>query len=611
MRALLKIEAGDGEPRVWAFDCDHPATLGRHRRNSIVLFDEHASRRHAEVFHEEGQWFIRDFNPLNATRVDGQCIGGVARLADGQLINIGRTALRFVVQAPQDDIGKGPGNATESPSDPPPVLSTDFPQLEETALCQDELDVLCRFMATSVKQTEPLTLVRLALETIHKQVDASVTGFLSLDPQTPLPKVVLPHLDRVDIHLSRQLTQEVEKLGRSVWRGCQPDALADSESLLSFADALCVPLVASGAPLGALHVYKAARLLTEREIRFCEILAGHLASCLHLLRAQRSLKAENSRLRSHSPAAEELVGSGAVLESLRQRIARLAPGPSTILIVGESGAGKELVALALHRLSPRREGPLVSVNCASIAPSLLESELFGHRRGAFSGADRDHQGLFQQAEEGTLFLDEVGELSVEFQAKLLRVLETKRFRPVGAENEVQVDVRILAATHRDLAREVETGRFRQDLFFRLQGIQIAVPPLREHLDDLPELVEHFLEKLAVEWGRPVRLSAAAISRLREYAWPGNVRQLRSFLENVVALADKNLIEPQDLPLPHATSGGDPPTLKLDDLEAWAIQRALERTDGNITRAARILGIARDTLNAKMKKYEIRRSAESE
>ena len=294
------------------------------------------------------------------------------------------------------------------------------------------------------------------------------------------------------------------------------------------------------------------------------------------------------------------------MQKLRQRIARLAVHPSTVLILGESGVGKELVAQALHNESPRRNGPLVGVNCAAIAPSLLESELFGHCKGAFSGADRDHPGLFQQADEGTLFLDEVGELSLESQAKLLRVIEGKGFRPVGGTAEIQVDVRTIAATHRDLQSMVQADRFRKDLFFRLQGMQIQVPPLREHLEDLGELVNYFLKKMAVEWGRQVKLSPAALARLQQDSWPGNVRQLRSVLENAVALSDSNILEPEDLVLSVGPNPTEPPSLNMEELESWAVRQALRRTGGNVSQAARMLGIVRDTLISKMKKYGIKR-----
>jgi Nif-specific regulatory protein len=249
---------------------------------------------------------------------------------------------------------------------------------------------------------------------------------------------------------------------------------------------------------------------------------------------------------------------------------------------------------------------LVGVNCAAIAPTLLESELFGHCKGAFSGAVQDHPGLFQQADEGTLFLDEVGELSLECQAKLLRVIEGKGFRPVGGTGDIQVDVRTIAATHRDLQSLVQAGRFRPDLFFRLQGLQIHVPPLREHIEDIGELVQYFLKKLTVEWGRQIKLSPAALERLQEYSWPGNVRQLRSVLENAVALSETDMIEPEDLLLSSAPNPLEPPGLNLEELECWAVRQALHRTGGNISQAARILGIVRDTLASKMKKYGIKK-----
>jgi Nif-specific regulatory protein len=601
MRALLSIEAGLGEPRVCELHPAHKVTLGRHRNNLIVLQDEHASRWHAEVFFENGHWFIRDYGALNGTQVDGKAVSGQAELVHGQRIDIGRTCLRFTLEEETN------GHAARPVDTAQPNLTPPLPDPTQTVLCMDELTALCRFMATAVRQTDPRILIQHALETVHAQTHATISGFLSLDKDDPLPKLVVPDLACVDVHLSRKLTQEAQRQNRAVWLGAQNDTAPDTESLLSFTDALCVPLVVGQSPLGALHVYRSGKYLTERDVRFCEVLAGHLASSLHLLRVQRALHAENSRLRSHSPAPDQMIGSGPALQKLREQITRLAPRPSTVLIVGESGVGKELVALALHRQSPRHEGPLVSVNCAAIAPSLLESELFGHRKGAFSGADRDHPGLFQQADEGTLFLDEVGELSLECQAKLLRVLEGKGFRPVGATSEIKVDVRILAATHRDLEREVQAKRFRQDLFFRLQGIQIRVPPLREHGEDIPELVEYFLCKLASEWGRPVKITSTALRRLQSYAWPGNVRQLRSLLESAVALSEKETLEPEDLMLPTGSlSAVEPLSLNLEELEAWAIRQALRRTGNNVSKSAALLGVVRDTLASKIKKYGIAR-----
>ena len=287
------------------------------------------------------------------------------------------------------------------------------------------------------------------------------------------------------------------------------------------------------------------------------------------------------------------------------------------MIQGESGSGKELVAQALHRNGPRAEGPMVVVNCAAIAPTLLEAELFGYRQGAFSGADRDHPGLFEQADEGTLVLDEVGELSLESQAKLLRVIDGKAFRAVGGTRELKVDVRLVAATHRNLEEEVRAGRFREDLYFRLKVIHLRVPALRDHPEDVPELARFFLERLSTQCRRAFKLTPAAIQKLQEFAWPGNVRQLRAVLESAAVMSESELIDVENLPLgppeaapPPATP---PPTdaplsLDVDELETWAIRKAMVQTHGNVSQAARLLGISRDTLHTKLKKKNIDRDA---
>src|SRR5262249_11347547 len=256
----------------------------------------------------------------------------------------------------------------------------------------------------------------------------------------------------------------------------------------------------------------------------------------HLLRGRRALEADNRRLRVHASAAgDELIGGSAAMMQLRQRVRQLAAGPCTVLIRGESGKGKGLGTLALHRNRARCRGPLVAVNCAAINESMAESELFGHVKGAFTTAVRDHAGYFAQADMGTLFLDEIGELSLDLQAKLLRAIEYRCFRPVGARAEAKADVRIIAATNRDLEREVRDGHFRRDLFFRLTS-RLDVPALREHPEDVPELAAHFLDLFAAEHRRRLTLAEAALERLTTFSWPGNVRQLRSVLESAVVMA---------------------------------------------------------------------------
>jgi two-component system response regulator HydG len=593
MQAWLTVEQGESNRPVCELALDQPVTLGRHPSNTIVLRDEHASRWHATFLHDGGRWVLCNIgNPVNTTLVNGQRVLHQASLQHGSEIVIGNTRLRFSVKS-GDGLNAG-------------TMATQGRDRSSTPLQPGELTVLCAFLAHAVEETDPRQLIRLALKTVVQQTQAAVAGFLSLDADAPLPKMLWPEAAQVDVQLSRKLTQQVQREARSVWLGHEaPDA--PDASLNGYTDALCVPLRATGTALGALHVYHAAGLFNERQQRFCEVLSGYLASGLNSLRVRRCLEAENSRLRGRATQTEELVGSGQVIQKLCERIAKAAPRPSTVLIQGESGVGKELVALALHRQSPRSQGPLVVVNCAAITSTLMEAELFGHCKGAFTGADRDRPGLFQQADDGTLFLDEIGELPLECQAKLLRVVEGHAFRPVGASHAVQVDVRIVAATNRNLDEEVRKNKFRQDLLFRLQVIQIQVPSLREHPEDIPELTDYFLARLARKCGQPpVQLTEAALRHLCDYSWPGNVRQLWAVLESAAMMVDHALLDAHDLPIPSEAAAHPANSLNLAAQESWAIRQALQQTDGNISQAARLLGVNRDTLSARIKRRGIDR-----
>jgi Nif-specific regulatory protein len=595
----LTVESGLASPPQIELDEQYRARLGRNRDSDLILQDRHASRNHAELFYSNGIWHLCDLETTNGTRLDGTPIRGESAIEHGQTITIGEVHLRFTLSEEQKDEDHTSITAVIDVSD-------------TTLLHADELTALFRFMNHSLAEPTPHRLATLALETILRQTGADMAGFLSLDAAAEL-RLVLPAQASVDRQLSQRLTQQVQQQGRLVWLHSPEDRSFESDSLLSFHDAVCVPLraTATEAPLGALHVYKTTRTFHEREVRFCEVLASSLAAALHLQRARRALEADNSRLRIHaSGAGDELVGSSPAMTQLRQQVRRLAEGPLTVLIFGESGVGKELVALGLHRQSSRHKGPMVTVNCAAINGSMAESELFGHVKGAFTGAVRDHPGYFAQADMGTLFLDELGELSLDLQAKLLRAIETKCFRPVGARADQRADVRIIAATNRNLEREAQEGRFRRDLFFRLTS-RIVVPPLRDHLDDVPDLARHFLEHLNAEYRRRVSLSEATLERLMTYSWPGNVRQLRSVLEGAVAMAtDDAVLNAGDLNLPDCSTmqAECPPSLNLEALEEWAIRQALAETGNNNTQAARLLGIHRDTLINKLRKYRIEKGA---
>ncbi len=595
MRARLVIVRGEGTPPSCELDPGKSIFLGRSRDSTMLLHDEHASRQHAHIFFQDGRWFIRDRGTRNGTRVNSAPVQGDTELPDGCEITIADMRLRFVLLTRDD---AGPSDTAEAPS---------LLEPQHTTLLADELAVLHDFMTTTVKETDPGLVVRHMLATVARHTRATVAGFLSLDEEEPLPKMVYPQRARVDFSLSRQLTQRVQKEGTAVWLKAGNVEFEESDSLLPFQDAVCLPLRGAGGPLGALHVYKSGRFFDEREVRFCEVVAGYAANDLDRLRRCRTLEAENSRLRGHGPGLDRIIGQSPALQQLHQMIGRFARCRSTVLIQGETGSGKELVALGLHRQSPRRNGPLVVANCGAIAPTLLESELFGHRKGAFTDASSDRPGLFEQADDGTLFLDEIGDMSLDCQVKVLRVLEGKCFRPVGGTEEIKTDVRLIAATHKDLAKEVKAGRFRQDLYFRLRVLFVQVPPLREHREDIPDLVEHFLDKFAAESGKRKRLAPEALQRLMEYSWPGNVRELRTVIESAVMMSDDDLIEAHDLWLQDAPIAADQPlSLNLEHVEAWAIRQAMQKTKGNVTRAAKVLGIARETLGLKLKKYQIAR-----
>ncbi len=335
---------------------------------------------------------------------------------------------------------------------------------------------------------------------------------------------------------------------------------------------------------------------------------------------RRTLLRQNVTLRAEIQGRyrlDRLLGKSAAMGRLFDMIRKIAPTRTSVLLVGESGTGKELAARALHEMGPRADRPFVAVNCGAIPEALLESELFGHVKGAFTGATTDKDGLFQAATGGTLFLDEIGELPQTMQVKLLRVLQEKRVKPVGGVTEEDVDVRVVAATNRDLETEVERGTFRQDLFYRLNVIQIRMPPLRERREDIPLLVDHFLRKFSAEHGRAVtEIDAGAMSVLAGHSFPGNVRELENLIERAVTLSSDARITVDGLP--ELRSGGPRGTRGIVELpeegldlerevetfERGIILRALERTDGNRTEAARLLGISFRSMRYRLSKLGI-------
>jgi len=350
----------------------------------------------------------------------------------------------------------------------------------------------------------------------------------------------------------------------------------------------------------------------------------HLGVVLERAIEHARLRREVDHLRANSPSAQPILGGAEALQRAMTRLERAARGgASTVLLLGETGSGKELMARHLHEASARAAGPFIELNCSAIPEQLLESELYGHERGAFTDAKRFKKGLFELADGGTLFLDEIGEMVPQLQSKLLRVLETRTFRRVGGHADIRVDVRVVAATHRDLARLVAEGRFREDLYFRLNVVPVQVPPLRERQGDVGLLATHFVQRFCRELGRPAaRLDPRALALLEAWRWPGNVRELRNVIERVLLLEADDVILPEHLP-PEITRGGAantaaatpgepfPPgvVLPFTAIEKMAIEHALRVCDGNKTKAAMQLGISRQTLRTKLKEFALGDDAE--
>ncbi len=339
----------------------------------------------------------------------------------------------------------------------------------------------------------------------------------------------------------------------------------------------------------------------------------HLDLLLQRALRSRAMETENLQLRRELDdkfGLESLIGTSPSMQALFDTIRQAAPTQATVLIHGESGTGKELVAHALHRLSTRAKGPFIAVHCAALSSSLLESELFGHEKGAFTGAAARRRGRFELADGGTMFLDEISEIEASVQVKLLRVLEERAFERVGGDHQVEVDIRLIAATNKDLRQRVATGDFREDLFFRLDVVNITLPPLRERQGDIPLLCGRFIQEFSEKNGKGVTgITPDALALLEAYHWPGNVRELRNTIEKMVVLARAERLTSRDIPPSIRPRGAELPAARtgspesLADTERNLIMQALRRHDGNRTLAAEALGISRRTLHRKLKQYK--------
>jgi two-component system, NtrC family, response regulator HydG len=582
--------------------------IGRDSTCAIVLGDPLCSRVHAIVVQEQNAWRVRDNASRNGTFVNDQKIDE-AVLADGHHLRIGTTEFEFhLSNQPPTIESQADRGLNETLVKNQPVGSHFFEPNALAALTDSrraqELLLLYQLSIKLLGCQSPDDVVKASLELLLEWTHATVAGFLWFSDEGDLkPRMVIPPDATQRVALSKTLTEMVCRQKQAVWiadRRCDDPM----ESMQHYADALCVPLVHEDKILGAIHAYLERGGFRQGDFDFAISLTNIATVALVRARHDRSLSTEYQNLVDKLPDRGEIIGQSPAMLELKSKIGRMARASGCVLITGESGTGKELIARAIHHASSRADRPMLSVNCAAIPPDIMDSQLFGHKAGAFTGADRDHSGYFQQADLGTLFLDEVGEMTLEGQAKLLRILEGHPFLPVGARQEVSVDVRVIAATNQDLQAYVRQRKFREDLYYRLAVFQLAAPPLRERGADLERLIEFFLDHFRRLHGRPgLQLSAPARQMLLAYPWPGNVRQLRNVIDSAVVLAEDAEIKPSDMGL-HEPMNGELESLNLKHWEQRLIDEALRRAGGNVPEAATLLGLGRATLYYKIKQYGI-------
>jgi Nif-specific regulatory protein len=613
--AYLTMTIGHRAGYHYLMDADGDNRIGRGTECSVMLTDPLCSRVHAVVWHQAGGWRVRDASSRNGTFVNGQKVDE-ATVADGHFLRVGSTEFAFHETSVPPPAGPASDtNVTQTLVKDAGVGELDSRYFAVSALNDAEhardLLLLYQLCIKLLGTKDPQALLPPALDLLRMRTRASVVGFLWIDDLGRLqPKLIMPEAAADTVRLNESLTRLVCDEKRAVWFASQ-QAAGGGQPLEHYADALCVPLVVGESVLGAMHVYLDNGRFRQPQFDFAISLANITAVALGRALHEVTLATDLERLKDASPGFDELVGESSPMLDLKAKIRRLARASGCVLVRGESGTGKELIARALHRASPRSGRPLLAVNCAAMPSELVDSQLFGHKAGAFTSADRDHAGLFQQADLGTLFLDEIGEMNLAAQAKLLRVLEGHPFMPVGGTQEVSVDVRVIVATNRDLASYVAEKKFREDLYYRLNVFELVAPSLRERAGDIALLADYFLAHFSRLHARPgLTLSTEARARLLAYGWPGNVRQLRNVIDSAVVLAAGERIEAADLGLRESGSG-DLSTLKIDDWERKLIGEALKRTAANIPEAARLLGIGRATLYRKMEEYAIPRARQSD
>jgi transcriptional regulator with GAF, ATPase, and Fis domain len=633
--AFLVARREDGFGDVFPLQQGTRYKLGRAPTNKVMLKDDLCSREHAEVFPEGDGWLIRDLGSLNGTHVNGEAIRRERALRPLDEVRVGRTRLVFVEELAQlPDVpkpGPAPGERAEGLEIrkrlgqtrylPPTIAEGDDTTHAEARVApQQAVSVLYRLALDMAGAAAVTELCELVVDAMFRATPAEVAAVLAQKEGRELRPVV--HRTRaagpqtyhkVSNYVSHEVLASKQAVLAENVAADRTLMSRDSITDLKVASLICAPVLFEDQVLGLLHLYRTTTQgpLNTDDLEFTLAVARQLGTVWHRLRQQATLTAENRSLKDQLRLESELVGESPSLNHVVQQLARVGATKATVLVRGESGVGKELVARAIHAASPRRDGPFVCINCAALTETLLESELFGHEKGAFTGATDRMVGKFEGADQGTIFLDEIGEMALTTQAKFLRVLEGHTFERVGGNTPIKADVRVVAATNRPLEEAVRSGTFRKDLFFRLQVVQIDVPPLRDRADDIPVLAEHFLKRFARETGRKIKgFTPAALEKLKAYRWPGNVRELRNVIERAVALGAGAELDVPDIWLSELEAGapveGQRPAPyrpeSLEEVEKRHILETLRHTDWNKSQASAILGIERSTLDRKIKAF---------
>ena len=608
MVAYLSVRTGPEKGKQFLLDPARPSHIGRGGSCEIMLTDPVSSRFHAVVYFEDGNWHLGDTSSRNGTHVNGQKTDH-ARLLHKSVVSVGSTDMQLI-EVDKDAVSDTSSSATviQELTKERSSWSNEIEGPIASVANAGHLIDLYALTLHLLRSDNTDHVIDMVIELLKDRTGADVVGLSYETGDGSLkPLRVLPEEKAETISIGKGLIRRVIRNGEAVWLN------EDSQSHRQvgrheeqWSDVIYVPLDCGKNNLGVLHLYRHRPSFTDAHFELAVAAGRLLAAGLTRTLTNDSLRAERQRIADRNAESDELIGVSAVMTKLKAKIARVGKASGSVLIRGESGSGKELVARAVHRASTRARRPMLTVNCAAIPRDLIESQLFGHKKGSFTGADNDHIGWFQQSHTGTLFLDEIGELTLEGQAKLLRILEGHPFLPVGATEEVLVDVRVIAATNRDLGEFVRERKFREDLFYRLSVFELFVPPLREREEDISRLIDHFLIHFRRQHGRSeLAISDAARRRLEQYPWPGNVRQLRNVIDSAVVMADDPQIELDDLGL-RDTGLSRLDTLRIDEWEQRLIRKALSRTGGSVPDAAKLLGISRATAYRKITEYEIER-----